>query len=128
MEETPRHDPPAEKESSSGEHTWLNWSGLPVYGVSKNAAPPDFTTPWQFNPQPQQQPITQTAPPVAQPAPDSATNYTEYSTAPQQYAAQAPMAPPPPQYYCEPPSPLGPAKTPDERAQELGIPIPPAEK
>lgn len=109
MDEQDTTPPPQQQNPSPQGLSWMSWPGVSVYGVHKDAPPPDYLAPMQATPVPHG---------VQGPAPG-----------PQQPTHAQPAAPPPTpapeqQQPFPLPSPLGPAMTPDDRARELGF-IPP---
>lgn len=82
--------------------TWRPPQGAPVYGVNKDAPPPDFQHPWDF-PHPGQV-ARQSAPPPPQ-------AHAVPNQAPPAQQWQPPPVPLPP--------PIGPAITPEERYYQL---------
>lgn len=101
--------------------SWQQSPEWPVYGLTKGAPAPDFETPWSFqrhSQPPQQNPTFHPAP--AQP--QSGTQHEVQATPqhPVQQQQQYPQqAPPEPFHGPTPPSPLGPALTPEERYRQL---------
>ena len=91
---------------------WYRWPGVAIYGATKDAPPPDYLAAVDFVPA-----RDRTASPgTAGSIPAQAQN-----PAPAQGTAPAPPPMPPPEWL---PPPIGPAMTPDDRAQQLGI-VPP---
>lgn len=113
---------PASPAADPNAMTWYPPSGLPVYGYTEGAAPPDLQTPWD-NLQPPQQASAPPPPAAAPVAPEAAPQaqhaapHAAPQTSPPPMQQQAMQ--PPPEAGPHAPSPLGPALTPDERAAQL---------
>jgi len=129
------------------EATWFKWPGMPVYGATEGAQPPDLQRPWDFpvsggkaRPQPEQPAVSpqDQAPPQSQDAAPPQPAYQPVEIAPSQNAAPAQPSPqefrpaPEPQYQPPreldstppeymPPPPYGPAMTPEDRARQIGL-------
>ncbi len=123
-----------ETDETEVSRTWYRTPGYPVYGLDSNAVAPDMEHVWdtsassstsqqfkQSYPQQQEPSPSSTDQPAVyqQPAPPQATAPTEFYSG----EVQPQFAPEYPVYNYGPPV-LGPAMTPEERCQQLGIPYP----
>lgn len=120
--------------------TWYEPVGVPVYGWTKGAPPPDFETPWENGQEPAVQPAPAVYPDYTQQqqqqqaAPPTAPVYPDYTYQQQQLAPVPPpvyMAPEaPPQYMPYPeqfaPPPAAPMASQEEDGNLLPSPIGPA--
>jgi hypothetical protein len=119
---------PRREKSPPKEFTWRAPDGFPVYGRNRQAPPPDFQRPWEFQPRREEQQAPP-PPPVQQQQPPPPQQHVHHAQ-PQQWAAPQPppqpmqQPPPPVQHHVPPPYPLGPALTPEERFRQLHGPPP----